>query len=870
SFDAISNTIMPFIRIHASKFLYFLIATGIEARKDNEICTPLNEHNLTFITKEEGTALTKTIGAANYFECSTLDYKNVEVVCEAIASIVLFNKHYNAEDVNDVFSNENRLNDAIEYARKNDISALVAILNRKGELYRQWGYSPYHIAVLANNSELCNKLYSADYLLVNAKDKQGLTAYQLAIKEQRIDCAVVLQMLMVKTQQQELLRLAQSEKVRVQSFAQEQQALRHELERLLDKDEFGHLELLKPIYTALLTIRANYFANRNLYPSNFDIERLKSPAALLDDTCRKKYELNQQKSKLIKTDRLFRHLNEQISSLEKLTKQLKRPVEHTSIITIIQQLQDGYKSYIEAVCNASQNKREDLYRLRVLLSSATSPSGFLKMTVANTLTTGRDSDQSSGLHAVHKIGYIHFKEKPHAPGVEFIVTSLGNLLAGQGATPTELFKIINEQGCPYVFQASKTVIGQELATLIKHSPTDINKIKESNYSAMVFLSLLTDPQDGKPDNFMIKYDTDGSIVIVGIDNDIAFADPIVLKHETGENKGKHFVNIRNVLYFLPQMQQPVDKGFLEIFLKQRPEIILTEWLMSIVNKNKDYESLLLQGIFNETDFQGDKISDKRGLQLPIRFSVGTISKMYRKLVRLQDKLQETNETNSEVSHQTLFELLEPEVAKHYKGVQAKNKDDIHECIKTLYEESITNWSELKKFREGLERGDTRLMTTQAIKTATEHGFEDNRTQVMIDTFKELLQEIIYDRADEVAPLLYKKLDELSMCIKQQPLLHIIAEIRHQNLLKWLVKHELLNDVNQLNKNGYSALHITASLGDIDMVKLLVEEGHADVTIKNKLNRTPLEVAKDRGHTAVAAYLSTFPPEELVQYNIKLV
>ncbi|MFN7098477.1 MAG: hypothetical protein ACK4PR_13125, partial [Gammaproteobacteria bacterium] len=257
SFDAISNTIMPLIKTHAPKHLYCLVATCIEARENTEVCASLKEHNLTFITKDEGAALAKTIGAIDYFECSTLDYKSVEAVFIAIASSTLNRKNKlkieNTEDVNDVFINEERLNDAIKYACKNEISTLVAILDRKGELYRQWGYSPYHIAVLANNSELCKKLYDTNYLQLNQKDKQGLTAYQLAIKEQKTDCKAVLQMLMAKAQQQELLRLAQSEKVRVQSFAQEQQALRHELERLLDKDEFGHLELLKPIYTALLT-----------------------------------------------------------------------------------------------------------------------------------------------------------------------------------------------------------------------------------------------------------------------------------------------------------------------------------------------------------------------------------------------------------------------------------------------------------------------------------------------------------------------------------------------------------------------------------------------------------------------------------------
>lgn len=61
------------------------------------------------------------------------------------------------------------------------------------------------------------------------------------------------------------------------------------------------------------------------------------------------------------------------------------------------------------------------------------------------------------------------------------------------------------------------------------------------------------------------------------------------------------------------------------------------------------------------------------------------------------------------------------------------------------------------------------------------------------------------------------------------------------------------DVNQTDEEGYSALHVAAENGYLDVVKLLVEKG-ADV--QHKTQYTALELAEMAGNEDVIIYLKS--------------
>lgn len=62
------------------------------------------------------------------------------------------------------------------------------------------------------------------------------------------------------------------------------------------------------------------------------------------------------------------------------------------------------------------------------------------------------------------------------------------------------------------------------------------------------------------------------------------------------------------------------------------------------------------------------------------------------------------------------------------------------------------------------------------------------------------------------------------------------------------------DVNALDKNGRTALHLAAPIGRYTLVSFLVESG-ADVHIKDKDHKTALVYAIEKNHIKVIIYLS---------------
>ena len=495
----------------------------------------------------------------------------------------------------------------------------------------------------------------------------------------------------------------------------------------------------------------------------------------------------------------------------------------------------------------------------------------------------------AGTSPVFSIQGVHYKRNPHAPGIEFMVSSLGKVLTGEGAIPTELLKIIGADGIPYVYQASHTIQGKDLQSVLIHHPECIDKIRLDNFTAVVILGMLTDPQDGKPDNYMVEFSQDNQgninqIDILGIDNDIAFSDTIISQHAEGEKAGQYIMNIKNVIYFFPQMMQPIEASFRNKLLEKQPEFILLEWLQLLLVKNKEYEALLTEGIFTLEEYGGDAKTSKRGLQLPIKVNTDTMARIYRKLKQLHAILNE----QPNVTLWNLLRLVEPEVATHYAKIKAQYPDenfgcDIMKCITALYEENVTNGKELMWFRAQLDMGYTHNMTSLVLKTAEEFGFEDNRTTSLKDSFINVLKCLAYeDFKGILAPVLYETLEALikeaelqdllttalahncGACVywlwqesiiehqeiqthceslKKYSLLHFFTQNRHLEGVKLLMIQGVY-PVNICNRQGYTPLHIAASVGDCTILNYLIEN-KAYVNAKTTLGKTALMMAESR-------------------------
>ena len=729
------------------------------------------------------------------------------------------------------------------------------------------GYGVLHMSAAFGDIAHLQQLISDGYKLL--KDGYGRTPKKIAEMNNQKDCLEFLSKFQEEAHLEYLLKDASSSSSSTQLFAERVLGLRENIERIIDKDPYEYAPILQNIWNAIVQLKSIKFeGDHEVYPDNFDPSSLSPPACL---------GFMDKKKKLSKF--LFTKLiSKEISKFESVQKQLNHTPNRDTADRALTQLINGFRTYRDKFSHASKEERKVLRSVPVVLSGVNLPPNFLKSEPGKTLTPpigasvsgdGNKYKDHTGISEVYPIEGCHFKYNPHAPGVEYMVSSLGNIISGQGATPTELLKVIGPDGIPRAYQASKTVVGKELQSVIQYHPDFISKIKEDNFSAMMILGVLTDPQDGKPDNYMVEFEVDdkGALVyleILGIDNDIAFAEPIIKKHRG--NQELFFMNIKNVIYFFPQMKNPVAPNFRKKILKLTPEILVIEWLQCLHKKNQDYDTLIQQGVFSEAEFKGTKVN-KRGLQLPIKFQPGTLSNLYFKVLTMHLELL----GNENLTHIDLLSLLEPEVAEHYKRVQSEFPNDVMKCIRTLYHENIKCLDELSRSascNSVLRSGSSAVLvsggsmsslismdSSMALRTAEEFGFEDGRTQTTVEALRELLSHLVFERDNGPDPVvLYASLEEVSLIIRQATPLHLAAEWKLMNLAEWLLKNQLI-DVNSQNKQGYTALHIIAGVNNIEMATILLKY-KADVTIKTQQNKTPLDVAIGRNHNEMIQLLQS--------------
>lgn len=748
-----------------------------------------------------------------------------------------------------------------------------------------FGYAHFQNAGSFESFYQLAEIYAKGLGGVSVNIEKAAINYQKAAGLGHLDAAIQLELLQPQLREHRLgalITVIQGRQVKqALEYQERQEALRKSISEAHLQSLQSQIvaELFKETWCHILCLRTLGILDRSLYSKckNFEGNQLALPSNYLSFGRNKTHRegiiqwQNRKFQPINKRNSLLKGLKNNIRSLKEIKPKLKEDSLYIrQAIDAIDGLIAAYEAYESQLIAAQNTQTQVLWmQLHTIMIGGYFEPACLTYEASHTLAPQIviKAQGQHGTAAVYSLNGAHFKHNPHAPGVEFMVSSLGNLLVGQGATPTELVKVISPKGISYIYQASQTVVGQELETILIHHPNCIKIIKHYNFCAVVLLGILTNPQDGKADNYMVEFTVDPQtkelteVTLIGIDNDLAFAEVAVVRHRSSEggSEKRYFANVKNVLYFFPQMYQPVGAGFRKNFLKQIPELVVLNWLIGIHQKNQEYLSLLHQGVFTQEEFTGGKQS-KRGLQLPIKLVPGTIKKVYRKLLRLQDEMLD----NQEITLWELLESVEPELAKHYKHVKVRVDNanpknevvaaeknaklavaNIIDYMKDLYYGCIDNWEELKYFRTQVEAGNRGIMTEKVLKTCEDFGFEDNRTQGASEMLFEFLNSIEYERFNDkdTAELFYRPLTDLCLQIHQKSPWFLALEIPIPLLSHWLLKYHLV-DVNEQNNQGYSALHFAVGQGDLTLVKKLLGQ-NANLNVVTKHEKTPLELIEHR-------------------------
>ncbi len=287
---------------------------------------------------------------------------------------------------------------------------------------------------------------------------------------------------------------------------------------------------------------------------------------------------------------------------------------------------------------------------------------------------------------------IHLKFNPEFPGIEKSAERLAIRAVGEGIARTQLIRLINDQGQDFAVLASETIGSKNLQERLvldlelKKDPSRIierqatlealKSLNSQNFTRLFIIGLLLTPEDAKPDNFILEA---GQLTI--IDNDRNFFPSIAI-----ENK-KEELQLKNFLFCMDQMQNPLDQEVIEEFLSLDPKEMLRKWAIELKYINRDYKK-----IFSEAQIV--KLYDQeKNVVIPLAYRVGLAQDLLTRIQLIQDLLIRkydksdqstqfaipnlpatskkpvtTKKTSSGYSHLDLLVRVEPKAGKIYEDL----------------------------------------------------------------------------------------------------------------------------------------------------------------------------------------------------------
>eukprot|EP01136_Pigoraptor_vietnamica_P023758 Opistho-1_new@76190 len=150
----------------------------------------------------------------------------------------------------------------------------------------------------------------------------------------------------------------------------------------------------------------------------------------------------------------------------------------------------------------SIEKEEDTTTPGSLVAGLYTTKGYFNRTIEGELFEGGQTFKKTvawGNRLVNQSQGSFFKKNPESPGDEYAVFLLNHLITGQGSPPVELLGVVNKQ--PHLLLASQAIKGEPLHIFLSNHPEALSKIDKKQFSQMVLMALLIDPEDGKADNY---------------------------------------------------------------------------------------------------------------------------------------------------------------------------------------------------------------------------------------------------------------------------------------------------------------------------------------------------------------------------------
>jgi alkylated DNA nucleotide flippase Atl1 len=231
---------------------------------------------------------------------------------------------------------------------------------------------------------------------------------------------------------------------------------------------------------------------------------------------------------------------------------------------------------------------------------------------------------------------------------------------------------------PFVLQASQAVKGTLGKKVLKENQT--LPLDAEHFSRQVIGTLISAPNDAKPDNYIVTPVGDG-YGWVGIDNDEVFQAPL--------NKDKT-LHLKSVLLTLPEMQQVISAATRDWMLHLHPPLLMLAWLEKLRAQEKVYQSLketLIAHINHQVyPRKGDGFYSANVETLWESLSLPFLSlhnAVIPTVVHLLEQIQAVIKENKGATLWALFQQCYPFISAYYGRLKAQLKDP-YPILKEIY------------------------------------------------------------------------------------------------------------------------------------------------------------------------------------------
>eukprot|EP01126_Amoeba_proteus_P041067 TRINITY_DN4407_c0_g1_i6.p1 TRINITY_DN4407_c0_g1~~TRINITY_DN4407_c0_g1_i6.p1 ORF type:complete len:1181 (+),score=271.28 TRINITY_DN4407_c0_g1_i6:3083-6625(+) len=534
------------------------------------------------------------------------------------------------------------------------------------------------------------------------------------------------------------------------------------------------------------------------------------------EKCKDVFDLIEYDDKQLVGDGFDIGIGRPVEALTKELLQLSVDTTNPKISNMLEELFEYYRSVLETL---------QIYGLKAIKmpTTITSMEGFTGRRIiypsvsAAILREGRDNKH--GAHSVIACNGVHWKRTPSLPGYEFAVDALNKLISGQGSSPAELLKICKPVSVgktqEICFQAALTCHGVLLQDLLLEKPELIACVDPENYTFLYLLSILTNIQDGKPDNFIVRFNQDKKkLEIVGIDNDHAFADSIC-KHP--QYKG-HTCNIRNVLYFFPQSGYKLDLEAKTKFVWHSPLYVVLNWLKELYTQDKEYEKLNKDSVLTNLDCIQ--------MNIPIRLRPLEAVHLLQKMETMRKIL--IADVDNNLTHSELLRMIQPEVYAIYQKLQEKTKperpDQGYFAFRRLFGLPILEADEdLKEVLLEPFCKSGKHQTLQKLMETTKFGFINDYSRNRSLTVTQAMEEVLayVDLAEQNDPEVEEYL--LDCIVRDMPFTNLTfkgSSMLNSKTLNQLlsVSKETLNRLTIINCHNLTAYDLESAFKKIPKVR----------------------------------------------------